>query len=445
MNDGQGAQQKMPAGGGIKLCILCVAFMLARAGTAYAAGDNQGVSPDEGIPGVLKYAQQYQREKGASSGEQKSQASSERSGVTGSLELRRRLTMREQELRQLKKENQSLRGRLEILSVAVQKVDEDKDRQIAELKSALDGSKKQNDERVREAEKAQAALSQQISELKQQLARAGSGNKTTTEQMEKEKAELVFSLNALKKEMTDMPLVTPELLKTESVQLTYAAGVMLGRDMLNIQAAQQQLGLKTDSRVLLAGIRDALNRKVLLNESTLDSALQKAEEVAQKARLVVIREQKKAGAAYLDNFRKRKDVKQAESGFWYRTEYTGDGEFIRGDDTLVDVVVTEKLTDGTVIEDMDARGRVISQTLDDYPPLFREALMLLKNHGAVELVVPSELAYGDEGYPPRVPPGATMLYTLRVEDVKPVAGDTQGASSEAGRKTTEKGAEGDNK
>ncbi|EPH4539864.1 FKBP-type peptidyl-prolyl cis-trans isomerase N-terminal domain-containing protein [Escherichia coli] len=437
----------MSAGGRIKLCILCVTFMLAGAGTAYAAGDNQGASPDEGVPGVLKYAQQYQREKGISSGEQKRQASSERSGVTGSSELRRRLTMREQELRQLKKENQSLRGRLETLSVAVQKVDEDKDkdRQIAELKSALDGSKKQNDEQVRKAEKAQEALSQQVSELKQQLARADSGNKTTTEQMEKEKAELVSSLNALKKEMTDMPLVTPELLKTESVQLTYAAGVMLGRDMLNIQAAQQQLGLKTDNRVLLAGIRDALNRKVLLNESTLDSALQKAEEVAQKARLAVIREQKKAGAAYLDNFRKQKDVKQAESGFWYRTEYTGDGEFIRGDDTLVDVVVTEKLTDGTVIEDMDARGRVISQTLGDYPPLFREALMLLKNHGTAELVVPSELAYGDEGYPPRVPPGATMLYTLRVEDVKPAAGDTQGASPEAGRKTTEKGAEGDNK
>ncbi len=451
MNDGQGAQQKMPAGGRIKLCILCVTLMLAGAGTAYAAGNNQGTSSDEGIPGVLKYAQQYQREKGTSSGEQKRQVSSERGGVTGSAELRRRLTMREQELRQLKKENQSLRGRLETLSVAVQKVDEDKDkdkdkdRQIAELKSALDGSKKQNDERVRKAEKAQEALSQQVSELKQQLARADSGNKTTTEQMEKEKAELVSSLNALKKEMTDMPLVTPELLKTESVQLTYAAGVMLGRDMLNIQAAQQQLGLKTDNRVLLAGIRDALNRKVLLNESALDSALQKAEEEVQKARLAVIREQKKAGAAYLDNFRKQKDVKQAESGFWYRTEYTGDGEFIRGDDTLVDVVVTEKLTDGTVIEDMDARGRVISRTLGDYPPLFREALMLLKNHGTAELVVPSELAYGDEGYPPGVPPGATMLYTLRVEDVKPAAGDTQEASPEAGRKTTEKGAEGDNK
>ena len=447
MNDVQGALQKMSAGGKIKLCILCVILMLAGARTAYAASDNQGTSSNKGIPGVLKYARQYQREKDMSSAEKKCPASSGGSGMPGNSELRRRLAMREQELRQLKKENQSLRGRLDSLSVAVQKVDEnkDRDRQLTELKSALDESRGEKDRLVRNAEKAQEALSQQIITLKQQLARADSGNKATTEQMEKEKAGLVSSLNVLKKEMAEMPVVEPELLKTESVQLTYAAGVMLGREMLNIQAAQQQLGLKTDNRVLLAGIRDALNRRVLLNESTLDSALQKAEEVAQKARLIVIREQKKAGAAYLDKFRKQKGVKQAESGFWYRTEYVGDGEFIRGDDTVVDVVVTEKLTDGTVIEDMDARGGVISQALTDYPPVFRDALMLLKNHGTAELVVPPELAYGDEGYPPKVPPGATMLYTLRVEGVKPATGKTQEVSPEAGRKTREKGAEGDNK
>lgn len=62
--------------------------------------------------------------------------------------------------------------------------------------------------------------------------------------------------------------------------------LLVWRDMLNIQAARQQLGLETDNRVLLAGIRDALNRKVLLNEGMLNSALQKAEEVVQKARLV---------------------------------------------------------------------------------------------------------------------------------------------------------------
>lgn len=29
-----------------------------------------------------------------------------------------------------------------------------------------------------------------------------------------------------------------------------------------------------------------------------------------------------------------------------------------------------------------------------------------------------ELAYGDAGYPPKVPPGATMIYTIRVENVR---------------------------
>ena len=217
----------------------------------YATDDNHRDLSDDGIPGVLKYVQRHQSDK---------------------------------ELHQLKKENKN------------------KDKQIAELKSALDGIRGQSDELVRKAEKTQEVLNQQIIALTQQLSDTDRVNKTTSEQMEKEKAVLVSSLNVLKKEMSEMPVVTPELLKTESVQLTYAVGVMLGRDLMNIQAARQQLGLKTDNRVLLAGIRDALNRKVLLNESILDSALQKAEEMIQKAHRVVIREQKKAGAAYLDNF-----------------------------------------------------------------------------------------------------------------------------------------------
>ncbi|GCV02172.1 FKBP-type peptidyl-prolyl cis-trans isomerase N-terminal domain-containing protein [Escherichia coli] len=325
--------------------------------------------------------------------------------------------LREQEVRQLKKENRGLRERLKVLPDAAQD-NAEKDRAVASLKAELGESRKQLEALTRKGEQAQETLNAQVIALKQQLSRMEAESKTAAEQAGKEKTELQATLNTLKAEMADMPVVTAEMLKPDDMQQTYTAGVMMGRDILNIQAAQQQLGLKTDNRVLLAGIRDALNRKVLLNESVLDSALQKAEQVAQKARLVVIREQKKAGAAYLDKFRKQKGVKRAEGGFWYRTEYVGDGKFIQGDDTLVDVVVTERLTDGTVIEDMDAGGRVISQVLGEYPPVFREALMLLKNHGTMELVVPPELAYGDEGYPPKVPPGATMVYTLRVDEVK---------------------------
>lgn len=416
-------------------------------GGCAGAGDNSG-----GVPGILKFAQQYQQEasaikEGVSGGKTDSVDRSVGKGEAGAgsnTELRRRLTLREQEVRQLKKENRGLRERLKVLPDTAQD-NAEKDRVVASLKAELDESRKQLGTITRKGEQAQETLNAQVIELKQQLSRMETESKAAAEQAGKEKTDLQATLNTLKAEMADMPVVTVEMLKPDDMQQTYAAGVMLGRDMLNLQAAQQQLGLKTDNRILMAGIRDALNRKVLLNESVLDVALQRAEELAQKTRLAVIREQKKAGAAWLEKFRKQKGVKQAEGGFWYRSEYAGDGEFIRGDDTLVDIVVTEKLTDGTVVEDMDARGRVISQVLGEYPLVFREALMLMKNHGTMELVVSPELAYGDEGYPPKVPPGATMVYTLRVEDVKPAAGVTQKALLEVVGKTTEKRGEGGNK
>jgi FKBP-type peptidyl-prolyl cis-trans isomerase len=114
-------------------------------------------------------------------------------------------------------------------------------------------------------------------------------------------------------------------------------------------------------------------------------------------------------------FQKQKGAVQAESGFWYRIEAAGSGEI--APDAVVTVVVKETLTDGTVIQDMEASGARLSQPLAAYPPLFREAIGQLQNHGTIMLVVPPELAYGDKGYAPNVPPGATMVYTLRVADV----------------------------
>ncbi|ELC5340106.1 FKBP-type peptidyl-prolyl cis-trans isomerase [Salmonella enterica] len=391
------------------------------------SADAEDKQASGGVPGILKYAQQYQQQASTTKQEEPggktdstAKATGKREqGLSSNTELRRRLTLREQELRQLKKENRGLRDRLKAQPDVTQD-NAEKDRVLASLKAELTESRKQLEIITRKGEQAQEALNAQVINLKQQLARTGTESKAAAEQARKERDELLTTLNTLKAEMAEMPVMTPEMLKPETVQQNYAAGVMLGRDMLNLQAAQQQLGLKTDNRILVAGIRDALNRKVLLNEPTLETALRQAESVAQKARLAVIREQKKSGAIYLDKFRKQKGVKQAEGGFWYLIEYVGDGEFIRGDDSLVDVVVTEKLTDGTVVEDMDVRGRVISQVLGEYPSVFRQALMLMKNHGTMKLVVPSDLAYGDEGYPPKVPPGATMVYTLRVEEVKPV-------------------------
>ncbi|HAI5421468.1 TPA: peptidylprolyl isomerase, partial [Escherichia coli] len=88
-------------------------------GGCAGAGDNSG-----GVPGILKFAQQYQQQEasaikeGGSGGKTDSVARSVGKGEAGAgstTELRRRLTLREQEVRQLKKENRGLRERLKVL------------------------------------------------------------------------------------------------------------------------------------------------------------------------------------------------------------------------------------------------------------------------------------------------------------------------------------------
>ena len=399
-------------------CIVSLLFFLA--GTARA-------TEGDGLPGILRYARE-QEMKQADGNKQSQAAEPERVYVPGA-ELKRRLTRSETELRQLRKENRQLREQLKQASAT------DNSGEVAALKKQLQeqdaAHKKTLRELTEKAENARNQLAEEVVVLKQQLAerertekeRAGEGQKLAEVQTklaasEKEREGLKSSLDELKTMMAQMPVVDSEQLSTAEKQQTYATGVMMGRDILSLQAANALSGIKTDNRVLLAGVRDALNRRELLNENTLQTALSQAEQSIRKARLETAARWKKAGVAWLETFKKQKGVQKDSSGFWYRIEHAGDGELISGDDTVVDVVVVEKLTDGTVIEDMDARGTVISQPLGEYSPVFRSALRLLKNHGTVTVAAPPELAYGDEGYPPRGPPGATMVYTIRVEDVK---------------------------
>ncbi|TGB99010.1 peptidylprolyl isomerase [Escherichia sp. E2586] len=398
-------------------CMSSLLFSLT--GTARAA-------EDEGLPGILRYAQKQQGE--TQSVNEKAESSPDRVSVAGT-DLKRRLARSETELRQLRKENRQLREQLKQASAV------DDSREVSGLKKRLQeqdaAHRKTLGELTEKAENARNQLAQEVVALKQQLAereqtekeKAGEEQKLVETQVklaasEKENEGLKSSLDELKVKMAQMPVVDTAQLGTPEKQQTYAAGVMMGRDILSLQAANALSGIKTDNRVLLAGVRDALNRQELLNENVLQAALSEAEQSIRKARLETAARWKKAGATWLETFKKQKGVQKDSSGFWYRIEHIGDGELISSDDTVVDVVVVEKLTDGTVIEDMDARGTVISQPLGEYPPVFRSALLLLKNHGSVTVAAPPELAYGDEGYPPKVPPGATMVYTIRVEDVK---------------------------
>ncbi|WP_455871722.1 FKBP-type peptidyl-prolyl cis-trans isomerase N-terminal domain-containing protein [Serratia proteamaculans] len=211
-------------------------------------------------------------------------------------------------------------------------------------------------------------------------------------------------------------MVLPQALKTATGQQSYAAGGALGRDILQMLDERKGWGVDTERQPLLAGVIDAFAGQYQLTTDVLAKALADSEARVTLARQQMMQKQSQRDRTYLEAFTQSKGVRQSPAGFWYRVDYIGAGDIPA--DARVDVVVREMLTDGQVIQDMGLNGKVLSQPLQEYPPLFREAIGYVKNHGELTVVVPPALAYGDAGFPPKVPPNATMVYELRVADTR---------------------------
>ncbi len=199
-------------------------------------------------------------------------------------------------------------------------------------------------------------------------------------------------------------------------QQAYAIGASMGTEALNVLTTRRKQGITVDAGLVLQGIEDAFSSQLRLGEQERNKALfDVSQQVFQNLNKI---EQKNisAGKKYQQAFARKKDVVFKE-GVYSRIDYLGKGK-ISGND-MVTVVIKEMLTDGTVINDMEAKDQALTQKLDAYPPVFRGPLQRLQNHGSVTLVVPPDKAYGSKGLPPKIPPGATMVYSVRIVDTQP--------------------------
>ncbi|MDT3254049.1 FKBP-type peptidyl-prolyl cis-trans isomerase N-terminal domain-containing protein [Serratia sp. root2] len=273
--------------------------------------------------------------------------------------------------------------------------------QIKSLKVAAQKTEAEREKLHRESEDTLQALRATLQDNEQQLAK----QKAIIDQAQTELATLH------KRTSWNM---TPEQLAQEKTRLSYAAGSTLGQDIQAMIAERQEWGVPVERDALLAGVIDSVSGQLQLPQEQLAQLMVKTDATASAARDKRLQAQAISDEDYLNKFKKLKGATLSPMGFWYRVDYAGDSELAK--DAVIDVVVKETLTDNTVIQDMDLNGKVLSQPISAFPPLFQEAISYLRNHGSLTLVVPPALAYGETGYPPKVPPNATMVYTLRIDN-----------------------------
>ena len=86
----------------------------------------------------------------------------------------------------------------------------------------------------------------------------------------------------------------------------------------------------------------------------------------------------------------------------------------------VSVHYTGTLTDGTKFDSSLDRGQPITFPLGVGRVIrgWDEGLKGMRVGGKRKLTIPASMGYGDEGYAPVIPPGATLLFDVELVDVK---------------------------
>jgi len=120
--------------------------------------------------------------------------------------------------------------------------------------------------------------------------------------------------------------------------------------------------------------------------------------------------------AFLVANAKKDGVKVTATGLQYKVIKAGTGKQ-PGPTSKVTVHYTGKLINGKTF-DSSVGGDPISFPLNRVIPGWTEGLQLMKEGEKVELVIPSELGYGERGAPGAIPPSQALVFEVELIKVQ---------------------------
>ncbi len=211
-------------------------------------------------------------------------------------------------------------------------------------------------------------------------------------------------------------------LNTLMEKASYGIGLDIGRSL-------KRSGLEVNQQLLISGIQDALGDKQprLTDEEFQATMMQLQQQMMAKAQAeqaAAAEKAAKAGAEFLAANAKKEGVKVTDSGLQYKVIEAGQGPSPKATD-IVKVHYTGKLPDGTVFDSSVERGEPAQFPVNGVIKGWTEALQMMKKGAKWQLVIPPDLAYGERGAPPVIPPNATLIFDVELLDVQAAPAEGQ--------------------
>jgi len=184
----------------------------------------------------------------------------------------------------------------------------------------------------------------------------------------------------------------------------YAAGAIQGRKFTSLHLSAKEL------EIVERGFRDAAaNRKLMLRDDDLEEWGPKVDAVLGRRTNPDVTAEKDRGRKVAQKMAKERGATTLPSGVVVVAERPGDGP----QPALTDKVRVKyegRLVDGDVFD----KNEGVEFPLNQVIPCWKEGVQRIKVGGKARLVCPADTAYGNSGVPPKIPPGATLIFTVEL-------------------------------
>jgi len=219
-------------------------------------------------------------------------------------------------------------------------------------------------------------------------------------------SKLFRSICALLSVLAVSPCLAADLDKEEN-KVIYAIGVGISQSIARYDLTDEELKLVSEG--LIDGARG--KGKVDIREYST-----KIQELGRERAQLAANKEKEKAAPFLAEMAKKKGAEKADSGLIYIETQSGTGKSPKETDT-VKVHYKGTLMDGTVFDSSIERGTPATFPLNRVIKCWTEGVQKMKVGGKATLVCPSDIAYGDRGSPPKIQPGATLVFEVELLEV----------------------------
>lgn len=196
---------------------------------------------------------------------------------------------------------------------------------------------------------------------------------------------------------------------------SYAIGWQTGQSFV-----QQKVDVDQES--FIEGMRDAMaGTDSKFTEQEMIAAMQQLQQEMMAKQQAQAQEQASANQAASAEFfatnGAREGVTTLPSGLQYEVLTAGTGAKPAATDTVT-VHYRGTLLDGSEFDSSYARGTPATFPLNQVIPGWTEGLQLMTVGSKWKLFIPSDLGYGMRGSPPKIGPGATLIFEVELLEIK---------------------------